>query len=152
MIDLGTIAIGHAESAVDARNKIKSIVQLLTDDPIAATRLATATSEMCRSLLRGASPSHVAVAIDTNAGDSQLWLSFKGSEPIGRAHNLEQFFDRVATDSPTDVSAVKHLRRAEPPDDRLIGHLKAIIERKSHDELMAEIQAKNRELEQHRAV
>ena len=45
MIDLGTIAIGHAESAVDARNKIKSIVQLLTDDPIAATRLATATSD-----------------------------------------------------------------------------------------------------------
>ena len=151
MIDLGTISIGHPESAVDARNKIKNVVQLLTDDPIAATRLATATSEMCRSLLRGASPSQVAVAIDTDTGDPRLELSFKGVTPISKTDSLDQFFDSVATTSPTDVCAVKSFLQSTPPDDRLVAHLKAIVERKSNDELMEEVQAKNRELEQHRA-
>jgi len=151
VIDLGTISIGHPESAVDARNKIKNVVQLLTDDPIAATRLATATSEMCRLLLRGASPSQVAVAIDTDTGDPRLELSFKGATPISKTDSLEQFFDSVATTSPTDVCAVKSFLQSTPPDDRLVAHLKAIIERKSNDELMEEVQAKNRELEQHRA-
>lgn len=151
MIDLGSISIGHIEAAVDARNKIKNVVHLLTDDSIAATRLATATSEMCRSLLHGASPSHVAVAIDTDRGDSRLTLSFKGTKPISKTPNLEQFFDQVATNSPTDVSVVKLLSLSKPPDERLIAHLRAIIERKSHEELMEEIQTKNQELEQHRA-
>jgi sigma-B regulation protein RsbU (phosphoserine phosphatase) len=151
MIDLGSISIGHTEAAVDARNKIKNVVHLLTNDSIAATRLATATSEMCRSLLHGASPSHVAVAIDTDRGEPRLTLLFKGTKPISKTPNLEQFFDQVATNSPTDVSVVKLLPHSKPPDERLIAHLRAIIERKSHEELMEEIQTKNQELEQHRA-
>jgi sigma-B regulation protein RsbU (phosphoserine phosphatase) len=106
---------------------------------------------MCRTLLHGASPSHVAVAIETNTGNSRLRLSFKGAKPISKTPSLEHFFDQIATNSPTDVSVVKLLPHSEPPDERLIAHLRAIIERKSHDELMDEIQTKNQELEQHRA-
>ena len=50
MINLGQIQINHPQSFIEARNKIHAIADLFADDRLTPTRLAIATSQICRSL------------------------------------------------------------------------------------------------------
>jgi sigma-B regulation protein RsbU (phosphoserine phosphatase) len=151
MIDLGTIALGHRTSAVDARNKIKNVVQILTNDAIAAARLATVTSALCRAINRGTSLANLLVSLDNAQSSTTVRLSFRGEEPLTLEREIEEFFDEIQRPSACELAAVKHFPGSRQPNERTIAQLKSVVGRKGNEELMQEIQEKNRELENHRA-
>ena len=64
MIIIGKIQINHSKSFIEARNKIRAVAELLTDDNLLPIRLATATSQICRSLPRKNASPFISVQMD----------------------------------------------------------------------------------------
>jgi sigma-B regulation protein RsbU (phosphoserine phosphatase) len=64
MIQLGTVQIHNDNSIVQCRNKIRVLSLDLDFSPVVATRIATATSEICSILLQSNSHSSVKIAFD----------------------------------------------------------------------------------------
>jgi serine phosphatase RsbU (regulator of sigma subunit) len=151
--ELGRIAIGRPESVIEARNKIRIVARALTDT-VTATRLGTATSEICRSLTQRNDTAVLTVQVERQARKASLSLVFEDQEPLPSTPIFERFFDEVievtAESGTHAVRAVTYL-----PEVVLQGqmndlsHLQRIIEEKSRDELMHEVQEKNRQLEHH---
>lgn len=152
--ELGRIAIGGPESIIETRNKIRLVAMALTDT-ITATRLGTVTSEVCRLLTKRSGTAVLTVQIERRARQVGLSLVFEDHGPLPPTPVFERFFDEVVEASAENgahaVRAVAYL-----PDEALHGqpddfsHLRNIIEQKSREELMYEVQEKNRELEHNR--
>ncbi|MFT7073878.1 MAG: sigma-B regulation protein RsbU (phosphoserine phosphatase) [Patiriisocius sp.] len=64
MIQIGTVQIHNDNSIVQCRNKIRVLSLDLDFSPVVATRIATATSEICSILLQSNSHSSVKIAFD----------------------------------------------------------------------------------------
>ncbi len=153
MINLGNIQINHSQSFIEARNKIRVLSELFCDDSVISIRLATATSQICRSLQRkNASPS-IGVHMDDDKGQPMLVLSVENGDFDQSSEPLDYFFDKVEkihrSDRAQVVNLGKRLRGAAPSRD-VIARARAVLQQKSRDELMAEVQAKNVELQDHR--
>ena len=152
MIPLGRIALPHTLGVNEARVKMLHVVEALTGDNIMATRLATATSHMCRLLQRATSMPAVSLELWEDAGQFGLAVNFEAGEPIPQANLLDGFFDVVEAPSAHDgyhlVRATKRFRGRRMPTDKEIVRLREIVERKGRDELMEELQARNRELQE----
>jgi len=152
MISLGKILINHQRSINESRKKILIVVKSLTGDPIIATRVATATSQMCRLLYRASITPRIELEIDTSVGYPALSLSFIDQQPLPGTHLLTPFFDEVRSLSPNNdsyrVQSLLWLRDRRLPSSSTIAELKAIIEQKSRNELMTEIESKNHELQE----
>jgi len=152
MIRLGEIAVLQATSVREARNKIRAVAEMALEDSVAATRLATATSELGRLILNSGPSSRIEVGIDGDAAGRHLYLDFFGGESNRRIGRLANFFDGLR-DSMNDsgeafVRGVTLLPGVGRPPQELIDHLRSIVEQKSRDELMTEIQTKNLELQE----
>ena len=151
MISLGSIQVRNGRT-IEVRDKLRRIVETLTGDAILATRLATATSEVCRTF---GSNSNARVVIEAS-GDTEepaITLTFEDSRPIQRVEILGRFFDstdEMTTNGASSVRVVKALRKSIHLSGDLIDRLQEIVASKSRDELMAEIQGKNLELEHNR--
>ena len=52
MIIIGDIQLTHSQSFIEARNKIRMVAELFADDSLLSIRLATVTSQICRSLIQ----------------------------------------------------------------------------------------------------
>ncbi len=154
MISLGTILVNHQTTVVELRSKIRHVAEELTGDPMMATGLATATSAMCRALYQQATAPQLSVELGQDKGMFTLTLTFRDEQPLPNTNLLRRFFDDVRPSSFSGtyhaIQAVKHLPDYQLPSEEVIARLKAVIERKSRDELMSDIQTQNRELEQHR--
>ena len=155
MIDLGEIALPGPGSKMEARRKVFSVVEELTDDQIAATRLAAACSELCRHSLNACSESSLRVGVDaTETGGTLLQLMLQGDAPLDDHVTHQSAFDelRVIPDENGihSLLARKELRRTPLPGEAAVARLRAIVQEQSRDELMADVQAKNVELENHR--
>jgi sigma-B regulation protein RsbU (phosphoserine phosphatase) len=152
LIRLGSISVGHALGVNEARDKVRQVVEALTGDSITATRLATVTSQVCRSLQRETNEPSVSLALWQDRGSSRLGLTFEAIEPVPGAELLAGFFDSVEVPPPSDgwhrMLAVKNLRVPALPGDVEIAPLRAILQRKGVDQLMEELQVKNRELQE----
>jgi signal transduction histidine kinase len=155
MIRLGAIAITQPMSVLEARRKIRAVVRGLSTDSVVATRLATATSEFARALLRQGTSPRIEVALDLSDRKVAVELAFIDRHPLPPADRLRGFFDTVEErcDEGKEhaIRARQHLASCEIPGEQQIEHLKQIVRQKSRDELMADIQAQNLELEHHRA-
>ena len=154
MILVGNIQLTHSQSFIEARNKIRAVAQLFTDDSLIPIRLATVTSQICRSLpWKNASP-FISVHMDGGNNQSMLVLTVENGDLDQPSDRLGYFFDKVEKVSRSDGTRVlnlcKRLRDAAPRRD-VIDQARAVLQQKSRDELMAEVQDKNRELENHRA-
>jgi sigma-B regulation protein RsbU (phosphoserine phosphatase) len=152
MIRLGKISIRHRLSVNEVRKKILMISETLTRDPMIATRLATAASQMCRLMyLQGEAP-WLEVEISGETRKLALLLSFRDHTHLPASNFLNGFFDKVnsgfADNSIHEVKAVKYLHRKEEINQEIVEYLQAILESKSRDELMDELQEKNRELQE----
>ena len=64
LIELGAISIRDEDSIVHCRNKILILAMNLNFSPVEATRLATATSEICWVILQNEGHSSVDVCFD----------------------------------------------------------------------------------------
>jgi sigma-B regulation protein RsbU (phosphoserine phosphatase) len=152
MIKLGEIAIVQPSSIREARNKIRAVAEAVLQDSVAATRLATATSELGRLILNSGPPSRIEVGIDSEQAMHHLYLDFFGGETRQQLGRLANFFDelRDAVDESGEacVRGITQLPTAGNPSQELLDHLHSIVEQKSRDELMSEIQTKNLELQE----
>jgi signal transduction histidine kinase/DNA-binding response OmpR family regulator len=156
MIPLGTLPLSGSSSVLAARSKILSAVELLTGDSVVATRLAAATSEVARLLCRSGETPLIAVSLDSETGcDLGIEVAFKDTKPPPDAAQLSTFFDDVVRSAEEDgmhcLRALKYFPRTPTPAEDVVATVKAIIEEKSRDQLMEEVQAQNLALEEHRA-
>jgi len=154
MIRLGHIRLRHQSSVFEARNKIRGLADALGYDPITTTRLATAVSEATRELLRSSREPRIAVGLAMEISPPQLVLSFEGRGAIPHLAGLAGFFDSLKSMNPQDgfhgLRALKHLPDpAFEATDAFVASQRGRIQSQSREELIAEIQRKNRELEQH---
>jgi signal transduction histidine kinase/DNA-binding response OmpR family regulator len=153
MIILGDIQITNSQSFIEARNKIRAVAELFTEDRILPIRLATVTSQICRLLPWQNGVPFVSVLIDDANNQSMLVLTIENGNHDQPSEPLNFFFDKIKKSSRSDgnpvLSLYKRLHNAAP-SQALITRARAVLQQKSRDELMAEIQEKNRELEKHR--
>jgi two-component system sensor histidine kinase/response regulator len=154
MINLGNIQINHSQSFIEARNKIRVLAELFCDGSVIPIRLATATSQICRSLQRKNSSPSISVHMDDDKSQPMLVLSVENGDFDQSSEPLDYFFDRVEkvqrSDGARVVNLGKRLCGAAPSRDVIV-RARAVLQQKSRDELMAEVQDKNLELQNHRA-
>jgi signal transduction histidine kinase/DNA-binding response OmpR family regulator len=156
MIALGQINLQHSTSVYDARQKIRGLASALGYDAIETTRLATAVSEAVRELQRNSPESRIVVALAMEFSPPQLVLDFECRGELPEAARLAGFFDGVTRRNSVDgFQGVRALKRLPNPafeaTDAFVAEQRGRIQKLSREELMAEIQQKNRELEQHSA-
>ncbi len=156
MIELGTISLRHKSSVHDARAKIRNLAAALGYDAVETTRLATAVSQAARALRRCDDEAAIAVALGTELSPPQLALDLLCRGEVPEIMALTGFFDclrrRELQDGVNCFRALKHLPdRSFDPSDEFIAEQSSRIRSLSREELMAEIQQKNRELERHSA-
>jgi signal transduction histidine kinase len=156
MIELGQISLQHRTSVYDARQKIRGLADALGYDPIETTRLATAVSEAARELRRNSLEPRISVALATKLSPPQLILDFECRGEPPEVTGLAGFFDSLSRRSIGDgIQALRALKRLPNPafevTDAFIAEQRGRIQNLSREELMAEIQQKNRDLERHSA-
>jgi signal transduction histidine kinase/DNA-binding response OmpR family regulator len=157
MISLGRIRLQHRTSVYDARNKVRGLANALGFDPIETTRLATAVSEAARELRRNNLEPSIAVALAMEHSPPQLVLDFECRGEIPEVARLAGFFDALSRTSTRDgFQGLRALKRLPKPafeaTDAFVAEQRGRIQNLSREELTAEIQQKNRELERHRAA
>jgi signal transduction histidine kinase/DNA-binding response OmpR family regulator len=157
MIDLGQICCRHPASVYEARRKVRGLAQALGYDPIETTRIATAVSQAVRQLRREQREPRVVVGLATDGAGGQLVIDFEGrGEPPGMP-GLGAFFDTVCPRNPREgYHSLRAMRRLpdvdfEPSED-FLEEQRSRIQSLSREELMIQIQHKNRELEEHSAM
>jgi signal transduction histidine kinase/DNA-binding response OmpR family regulator len=156
MIALGQIRLEHRTSVYDARNKVRGLANALGYDPIETTRLATAVSEAARELRRNNLEPCIAVALAMELSPPQLVLDFESRGEIPVLARLAGFFDGLRRKSARDdFQGLRVLKRLPNPafeaTDAFVAEQRGRIQNLSREELLAEIQQKNRELQQHSA-
>lgn len=151
MIHLGTLRLNNDASVVKARMKILQVSRDLTGDIVTATRLATAASQVCRSLLLESSRPFIAVDLSEETEGPTFVLTFFAQDSLPTGNPLNLFFDSTSSISAGDgvngIRAVKIMRGQVLPEAEEIERLRSIVEVKSRDELMDELHSKNRELQ-----
>jgi signal transduction histidine kinase/DNA-binding response OmpR family regulator len=153
MIELGEIRLQHRTAVYDARNKVRNLANALGYSSIEATRLAIAVSEAARVLRRDGQESRIAVSLEIDLSAPRLVLDFEARNASPDLTPLLGFFDHSYANSTNDfqgIRATKYLPSAEfEATDAFIAEQCLRIQNLSREELMDEIQQKNRELEQH---
>jgi signal transduction histidine kinase len=156
MIALGQIRLQHRGSVYDARNKVRGLAQALGYDPIETTRLATAVSEAARVLQRSTREPRIAVALAMDFSPPQLVLDFACCGEAPELTGLAGFFERLsrtqAGDGIQTLRALKWLPHAGfEATDSFVAEQRRRVQKLSREELTAEIERKNRDLERHSA-
>ncbi len=156
MISLGQIRLQHRTSVYDARNKIRGLAQALGYDPIETTRLATAVSEAARELRSHSLEPCITVSLAMELSPPQLVLDFECRHEVPQTARLTGFFDSVSQISLRDGFACRRALKWLPnlafeATDVFVAEQRRRIQNLSREELTAEIEQKNRDLERHSA-
>jgi signal transduction histidine kinase len=156
MIALGKIHLQHRASVYDARNKVRGLAQALGYDPIETTRLTTAVSEAARELRCNNREPCIAVALAMEFSPPQLVLDFECRGEPPEVTGLAGFFDGLSRTRVRDgfhgLRALKWLpNRAFEASDTFVAEQRERIQKLSREELMGEIEQKNRDLKRHSA-
>jgi signal transduction histidine kinase len=156
MIALGQIRLQHQTSVYDARNKIRGLASALGYDPIETTRLATAISEVARELRRNNLEPRIAVTLAMELSPPQLVLDFECRGEPPEVTGLAGFFDglsrTIAGDGFQGLRTLKWLPNpAFKATEEFVAEQRGRIQSLSREELMAEIEQKNRDLRRHSA-
>ena len=140
MIHLGTLSLVDDARVAEARSKVLRICTDLADDSVSATRLATAVSQMCRSLLRESTRPAVAIDLSEDVAGPIFMLTFLAEDSLPTANILDVFFDSThpisAGDGRKGIRAIKAISRQALPSSEKIEQLRSVVAVKSRDELM----------------
>ncbi len=156
MIALGKIHLQHRASVYDARNKVRGLAQALGYDPIETTRLTTAVSKAARELRCNNREPCIAVALAMEFSPPQLVLDFECLGEPPEITGLAGFFDGLSRTRVRDglhgLRALKWLpNRAFEASDTFVAEQRERIQKLSREELMGEVEQKNRDLKRHSA-
>ena len=154
MIELGQISLQHRTSVYDARQKVRGLAEALGYDSIETTRLATAVSEAARELRRNSPEPRISIALAMESSPPQLILDFECRGEAPEVTVLAGFFDSLNRRSMLDgFQSLRALKRlplhGSEATDAFVAEQRGRIQNLSREELMVEIQQKNRELEQY---
>ena len=144
MIELGSISIQDEDSIVHCRNKIRVLAMDLKFSSVEATRLATATSEICWSLLENGGRSSVDVYFDKLNKRFGLLMVFNGLPTQFNSNKLEFLFDQFSV-APGDqetqiIRTFKFFRDPSfTPTQDFIEAEKSKIVQLSRDQLMEKL-------------
>lgn len=154
VLDLGDLELSTHESICFARTKLKAVGETLGLGSIAASRVATVTSELGRRMLAHRYSGRVVVSAEM-AGRAlelrQLRMDFHVREVQECTRLVRPFFDRVSTPADGLVRCWVAVSGATTWDRALLERASAQLCGRSRAELMNELAAQNRELESHRA-
>ncbi len=151
MSSLGHIPLSETCSLIEARQKIQRVSQALCGDSVVATRMATITSQAGRALMRGGVEPGIEVHLVSEGGANALYLEFIGELNGPVQSQLGQFFDRVENVNRQDGRiGARGILRLPPAaiDKPILERLCGIVQQKTRDQLMQDVQAKNEELEE----
>jgi len=95
MIELGKILIKDSSSIVEARNKIHLLAKDLRFSSMSATRLATITSDLSRSIYQEGMESSLTVGFEERKDIFGLVLIFQGKRTDLNIKQTELFFDNL---------------------------------------------------------
>jgi len=151
MIKLGKILIKDKSSIVEARNKIYLLAKDLRFSSMSATRLATITSDLSRSIYQESIASSLTVSFEERKGIFGLALIFQGKRTNLNIKQTELFFDNLQILSTKDglqkIKAFKYIPDPEfKPTKEFIDMEKERLIRLSREELFNEVKKKNEEL------
>jgi signal transduction histidine kinase len=151
MIGLGKILIKDKSSIVEARNKIYLLAEDLKFSSMSATRLATITSDLCRSIYQKGIESILTVGFEERKDIFGLVLIFQGKRTDLNIKQTELFFDNLQILSTKDglqkIETFKYILEPEfKPTKEFIDMEKEKLIRFSREELFNEVKRKNEEL------
>ena len=154
MILLGKIRLQHRNSVYDARDKIRGLANALRYDPVETTRLASAVSEFARKLQGDDFEPCISVALAMEFSPPQLVLDFECRRRIPEFTGLNGFFDNLSrTGLEGDLQMVRALKWLPNPafqaTDEFVAAQRQRIQALSREDLISEIEQKNRDLQQH---
>jgi len=161
MIELGGIPIRDERAIVEARIKIRILAEDLNFGSIAATRLATISSEMSRWVVAADKASSIEVGLDKRGGAFGLALLFPSGQTRAAVSikTLNRIFDEVeefqTADGLQSIKTFKFLPDSEfEPTEEFISIAKELVQRHTKEELYAQLReaydqltASNRELQ-----
>ena len=151
MIELGKIPIKDDSSIVEARNKIHLLAEDLKFSSMSATRLATITSDLSRSIYQEDIESSLTVGFEERKDIFGLVLIFQGKRTDLNIKQTELFFDNLqilpTKDGLQKIRTFKYLTEPEfKPTEEFIAMEKERLIRLSREELFNEVKRKNEEL------
>lgn len=153
MIDLGTMLVRDQHSISEVREKVLGLARSLGCGEVIATRAATAVSEVSRRSLESCGGLGIRVEITGDEGARRLRMVFEsGGAPID-SESLRVFFETVGSTGAGGGAAISAEMFLPPAaaviDEHAIQRARERIARKSRHELMEELRAKNRQLEEY---
>jgi signal transduction histidine kinase/DNA-binding response OmpR family regulator/HPt (histidine-containing phosphotransfer) domain-containing protein len=141
MLALGSLYIKDEYSIVHCRTKIRSLSMDLNFSSVQATRIATATSEICWALLKNEERSTVDISLDKINDRFALLLVFKELSTEFTLKGFESLFDEFTVEldhqGKQSVKVLKFIRSASfVLSDKLIKMAKWKIIQPSREELV----------------
>ncbi|MCT4544627.1 MAG: hypothetical protein N4A63_13885 [Vallitalea sp.] len=151
MIKLGSIKVTNTDSRIEARKKIKRLVERFNYSEIKATRIETAISQMCR--IGYMSNNGILISIFITDIDNQKALMFRFSQMLNSGTYFfgNKFFDKFYMENSEDGSLTVEAY-SELSDlsffltDDFIDKIRSELLIPSRAELMDELKEKNDEL------
>ena len=150
MINLGITKLDRS-SYNDIRQNILRLIELLTEDKIIATRLATVTSQMNRLLIDSGVKPELSLQLELNTKPGILSIIFIIKNKVAIPDLIRPFFDRVTLLSFKDRYQIKAdywLSNYALLSDRQIEQARDIFAQKSREQLMIEMAEKNEVLQE----
>ena len=150
MINLGITELDRL-SYNDIRQNVLRLIELLTEDKIIATRLATVTSQMNRLLIDSGDKPYLSLQLELNTKPAVLSIVFITKNKIAIPDLIYPFFDRVTLLSFKNyyqIKADRWLHELNLLSEPKIEQAKTIFAQKSREQLMIEMAEKNEVLQE----
>jgi signal transduction histidine kinase/CheY-like chemotaxis protein len=147
MTSIGSLQIRDEASVIDGRGKLNEVSLALGAKSIHAARLAAGASELFRRLLRQNPDCRVHIQFARSAAEAELRLCCPANDM--EVSDLAEVFSLKNGPEDTEIMLACRLPGVGAPDETVLRNVRAIMERKDREQLMAEVQEQNLALARH---
>ncbi|NES25277.1 MAG: SpoIIE family protein phosphatase, partial [Symploca sp. SIO3E6] len=152
MVNLGTVQLNHQSYLHDIRQNVWRLVKLLTGDEIVATRLSTITSQINRLLIDSGSNPAFSIQLELQSHFPELSIIFITKNQVPIPNLIYPFFDQVnlliSEKQYYQIKADYFLKNYVFLTEGKIREAQAIFAQKSREQLMTELEDKNKVLQE----
>jgi len=147
MTSIGSLQIRDEASVIDGRGKLNEVSLALGAKSIHAARLAAGASELFRRLLRQNPDCRVHIQFAQSAAEAELRLCCPANDM--EVSDLAEVFSLKNGAEDTEIMLACRLPGVGSPGETVLRNVRAIMERKDREQLMAEVQEQNLALARH---